>query len=184
MAFTGKKATRLILMAALLSAAAALPAEIRFEARYKKHPGTMTVDDQAIAFQGVKKDSWRWTYPDIDELKLGEHSVRVTAGRTYEFRGDVPAAVYAIWKDRLDQRFVVLRHRTQNLCAGHLARLGLGAPGNQNHETHRSLLAVDGGFYTHVERARPKSTRPHTFADRAAPWSDRSGVQGRFTNLR
>jgi hypothetical protein len=89
-----------------LSAAAALPAEIRFEARYKKHPGTMTVDEQAIAFQGVKKDSWRWSYPDIDELKLGEHSVRVTAGRTYEFRGDVPAAVYALWKDRLDQRFV------------------------------------------------------------------------------
>jgi len=88
-----------------LSAAAALPAEIRFEARYKKHPGTMTVDEQAIAFQGVK-DSWRWSYPDIDELKLGEHSVRVTAGRTYEFRGDVPAAVYALWKDRRDQRFV------------------------------------------------------------------------------
>ena len=105
MAFTGKKATRLILMA-VLSAAAALPAEIRFEARYKKHPGTMTVDEQAIAFQGVKKDSWRWSYPDIDELKLGEHSVRVTAGRTYEFRGDVPAAIYALWKDRLDQRFV------------------------------------------------------------------------------
>ena len=104
MAFPGKKATRLILMGAL-SAAAALPAEIRFEARYKKHPGTMTVDEQAIAFQGVK-DSWRWSYPDIDELKLGEHSVRVTAGRTYEFRGDVPAAVYALWKDRRDQRFV------------------------------------------------------------------------------
>lgn len=104
MAFTGKKATRLILMAVL--SAAALPAEIRFEVRYKKHPGTMTVDERAISFQGVKKDSWRWSYPDIDELKLGEHSVRVTAGRTYEFRGDVPAAVYALWKDRLDQRFV------------------------------------------------------------------------------
>jgi len=105
MAFTGKKATGLILMA-VLSAAAALPAEIHFEARYKTHHGTMTVDERAIAFQGVKKDSWRWSYPDIDELKLGEHSVRVTAGRTYEFRGDAPAAVYALWKDRLDQRFV------------------------------------------------------------------------------
>jgi hypothetical protein len=104
MAFTGKKATCLILLAVL--SAAALPAEIRFEARYKKRLGTMTVDERAISFQGVKKDSWRWNYPDIDELKLGEHSVRVTAGRTYEFRGDVPAAVYALWKDRLDQRFV------------------------------------------------------------------------------
>ena len=105
MAFTSKKATRLIVLAAL-SAAAALPAEIRFEARYKKRPGTVTVDDRAISFQGLKKDSWRWTYPDIDELKLGEHSVSVTAGRTYEFRGDIPSAVYDLWKDRLDQRFV------------------------------------------------------------------------------
>jgi hypothetical protein len=104
MAFTGKKATCLILLAVL--SAAALPAEIRFEARYKKRFGTMTVDERAISFRGVKKDSWRWYYPDIDELKLGEHFVRVTAGRTYEFRGDVPAAVYALWKDRLDQRFV------------------------------------------------------------------------------
>jgi hypothetical protein len=104
MAFTGKKATCLILLAVL--SAAALPAEIRFEARYKKRLGTMTVDERAISFQGVKKDSWRWNYPDIDELKLGEHSVRVTAGHTYEFRGDVPAALYALWKDRLDQRFV------------------------------------------------------------------------------
>ena len=104
MAFT-KKATCLILMA-VLSAAAALPAEIRFEARYKKHLGTMTIDEQAISFQGVKKDSRRWSYPDVDELKLGEHSISVTAGRTYRFHGDIPAAVYELWKDRLDQRFV------------------------------------------------------------------------------
>lgn len=95
-----------MILVALLSAAAALPAEIRFEARYKNRPGTITVDEHAISFQGVKKYSWRWTYPDIDELKLGEHSIRVTAGRTYEFRGDIPAAVYALWKDQLDQRFV------------------------------------------------------------------------------
>ena len=105
MAFTSKKATRLML-AAVLSAAVALPAEIRFEARYKKRPGTMSVDEQGISFQGAKKDSWRWSYPDIDELKLGEHSIRVTAGCTYEIRGDIPAALYTLWKDRLDQRFV------------------------------------------------------------------------------
>ena len=105
MAFASQKATRWILTA-VLSAASALPAEIRFEARYKKRPGSMTVDEHAISFQGVKRDSWRWSYPDIDELKLGEHSIRVTAGRTYEFRGDIPASVYALWKDRLDQRFV------------------------------------------------------------------------------
>jgi len=105
MAFASQKATRWILTA-VLSAASALPAEIRFEARYKKRPGSMTVDEHAISFQGVKRDSWRWSYPDIDELKLGEHSIRVTAGRTYEFRGDIPASVYALWKERLDQRFV------------------------------------------------------------------------------
>lgn len=105
MAFASKKATRLMLMAVLL-AATALPAEIRFEARYKKRPGTITVDDRSISFQGAKKDSWRWSYPDIDELKLGEHSILVTAGRTYEFRGDIPATLYDWWKDRLDQRFV------------------------------------------------------------------------------
>jgi len=107
MEFTIKEAARALSLAAvLLSAAAALPAEIRFEARYKNTPGTMTVSEQAIAFQGAKKYNWRWSYPDIDELKLGEHLIRVTAGRTYEFRGDIPREVYRLWKDRLDQRFV------------------------------------------------------------------------------
>ena len=105
MAFTSEKAARLILLS-VLSAGVALPAEIRFEVRYKNRHGTITVDEHAISFQGVKKDSWRWSYPDIDELKLGEHAIRVTAGHTYEFRADIPAAVYALWKDRLDQRFV------------------------------------------------------------------------------
>lgn len=105
MAFASEEATRLIVLA-VLSAAAALPAEIRFEAHYKKWPGALTIDEHTIAFEGAQEHSWRWTYPDIDELKLGEHSLRITAGRTYEFRGDVPAAVYQLWKDRLDQRFV------------------------------------------------------------------------------
>jgi len=139
MAFASQKATRLILTA-VLSAASALPAEIRFEARYKKRPGSMTVDEHAISFQGVKRDSWRWSYPDIDELKLGEHSIRVTAGRTYEFRGDIPASVYALWKDRLDQRFVAeladrsvqpewrigVKHRIQRASVDGMLEIGAG----------------------------------------------------------
>ncbi len=104
MALTSQKTTCLILFALL--PAAAFPAEIHFGARYKNRPGLITVDERGIAFQGMKKDSWRWSYPDIDELKLGADSIRITCGRTYEFRGEVPAAVYELWKDRLDQRFV------------------------------------------------------------------------------
>ena len=104
MAFASKKAARLILAAAL-SATAALPAEIRFDARYKGRPGAVTVDAQGIAWQDAKH-RWRWSYPDIQQLRLGAHSLRVTSGRTYEFIGEVPAGIYPHWKDRLDQRFV------------------------------------------------------------------------------
>jgi hypothetical protein len=108
MAFTSKEATRL--MTAVLLAAAALPAEVRFEVTHEHLRngcrGTMVVDDHGISFQGAKKHVWHWSYSDIQELKLGPHSILVTSGHTFEFQGDIPAAVYAQWKDRLDQRFV------------------------------------------------------------------------------
>jgi hypothetical protein len=99
-------------MATVLLPAAALAAEIGFEARhehvYKDCRGTMTVDERGVSYQGENTHSWRWSYQDIQELKLGPRAVRVLTyqDRTYNFRGDIPAAVYALWKNRLDQRFV------------------------------------------------------------------------------
>ena len=108
MAFASKKAARVIIGALL--AATAWSAPIHFEARHEhlrtECAGTMTIDERGISYEGAKNHNWRWNYPDIQELKLGAHSVRVTSGRTYDFRGEVPAAAYALWKDRLDQRFV------------------------------------------------------------------------------
>ena len=107
-------------MAAVLLPAAALAAEMRFEVRHehlhKGCHGTMTVDEHGISYQGAKKHVWRWNYQDIQELKLGPRSIhvltyqdpglRLGAGLAYDFRGDIPGTVYALWKNRLDQRFV------------------------------------------------------------------------------
>src|SRR3984957_8799754 len=64
---------------------------------------------------------------------------------------------------RADELFVVLRHVSQKLRAGHLARLGLRAPGDQNHETHCLSFDRCCGRYPHVEQPRTKSTPRRTF---------------------
>src|SRR5580692_3171114 len=72
---------------------------------------------------------------DDGPLAAVEADLRTPGGRVQALAGQHHA--------RLDELFVVLRHLPQDLRAGHLARLGLGATGNQNHETHWYLLVVD-----------------------------------------
>ena len=112
MAFTGEKAARVTMLAAVLLPAAALAAEIRFDVRHehlhKGCGGALTVDEQGISYRGAKKHAWRWSYQEIQELKLGPRSIHILTyqDHSYDFRGEIPAAVYALWKNRLDQRFV------------------------------------------------------------------------------
>src|ERR1039458_1176359 len=113
MAF-GKTATCLILAAPLDSAT-------QFAAR-DEHlrggcAGVMTVDENGVSFTGAKKHAWSWKYEDIQQLRLSPESIyiltykdsklRLGKDREYNFTGKIPAEeLYALLKDRMDQRFV------------------------------------------------------------------------------
>jgi len=114
MAF-GKTAGCLILWAAAMASAAQFP--VRHEHRQDHCKGVLTVDEQGVSFAGPKKHRWSWKYQDIRQLTLSPDRVVVVtykddklllgADRTYRFTGKVPAGeLYALLKNRLDQRFV------------------------------------------------------------------------------
>jgi len=114
MAF-GKTAGCLILAGAVMASAAQFP--VRHEHWHGHCNGVLTIDAQGVAFRGPKKDAWSWTYRDIRQLTLAPDMVSVETyedpklpfggERVYRFAGAVPAAeLYALLKDRLDQRFV------------------------------------------------------------------------------
>jgi hypothetical protein len=114
MAF-GKTAGCVILAGAALASAAQFP--MRHE-HWREHcSGVLTVDEKGVAFSGPKKHVWTWKYRDIRQLTLAPDMVSVltyedaklplVGRREYRFTGAVPAAeLYALLKDRLDQRFV------------------------------------------------------------------------------
>jgi hypothetical protein len=119
MAFTSEKTARIIAVLTL-AAGAAWAAEIKFPVRHehlrKGCAGTMTVDDKGIYFHGAKDHVWSWEFQDIQELKLAADRIhlvsywdnkwRLGADREFDFSGKIPRELYAIWKDRLDGRFV------------------------------------------------------------------------------
>ncbi len=113
MAF-GKAASCLILGAALASAA---QFTVRHEHLRKGCAGVMTVDENGVSFTGAKKHVWRWKYEDIQELRLAPGGIHILTykdsklrpgrDREYNFTGKVPAEeLYALLRDRMDQRFV------------------------------------------------------------------------------
>ena len=113
MARTQKAAILMLALMPLCGADLAFP--VRHEHLRKYCSGTLTVSNDGIAFAGPKH-SWRWKYEDIQQLKLApgriqvltyrDSLLRLGVDREYEFRGTLPAGLYALWKDRLDQRFV------------------------------------------------------------------------------
>ena len=119
MVFTSEKTTRLIAVA-VLAAGAALGADIKFQVRHdhlrKGCTGTMTVNDKGLSFHGPKNHVWSWTFEDIQQLKLAPNRIhlqsywddkwRLGTDREFDFSGKVPGELYAIWKNRLDSRFV------------------------------------------------------------------------------
>ena len=111
----GKTAASLILAGAAVLSAAQFP--VRHEHIKWFCDGTLTVDENGVSFQGPKKHAWRWKFEDIQEFKLGPEGVtvltykdnrwRLGADRVYRFTGKVPAEeIYALLRDRLDQRFI------------------------------------------------------------------------------
>jgi hypothetical protein len=119
MAFTSEK-TIGIVFGVLLAASAARGEGIKFQVRHehlrKGCSGTMTVDEKGIYFHGPKDHVWSWEFQDIQELKLAADRIhlqsywdekwKLGADREFEFTGKIPPGLYAIWKDRLDGRFV------------------------------------------------------------------------------
>jgi len=113
MAF-GKTASCLILAATLASAT---QFKVRHEHLRKGCAGTMTVDETGVSFTGAKKHAWSWKYEDIQELALAPDGIRILTykdsrlrlgkDREYNFTGKIPAEdLYALLRDRMDQRFV------------------------------------------------------------------------------
>ena len=119
MAWAGKKAGGVILLI-LAAAGVAGAQEIKFQVRHehlrKGCTGTMTVDNRGISFHGPKEHGWHWEYRDIQELKLAPDRIHLLsywdnrkllgADREFTFIGKIPNQLYALWKDRLDRRFV------------------------------------------------------------------------------
>ena len=90
---------------------------MRHEHVRKGCAGTLTVDERGVRFTGAKKHAWSWDYQDIQRLTLSpggihiltykDSRLRAGADREYDFTGKVPAeALYALLRDRMDQRFV------------------------------------------------------------------------------
>ncbi len=92
----------------------------------KSGPGTLVIDDKGVAFEEKRgKHAWRWSYSDIQQLKLSPGKLEVLtyrddkwklgADRSYEFKvaGDSLREAYQFLKDRLDQRFVAALADTQ-----------------------------------------------------------------------
>lgn len=119
MALRIEKALGVIVLAAALSQAA----EFRYEALHdhlrKSGPGTLIIDDKGVAFEEqTGKHVWRWSYDDIQQLRLSagkldvltyrDNKWKLGADRAYEFRvaGGRLQEVLPFLKTRLDQRFV------------------------------------------------------------------------------
>jgi hypothetical protein len=111
----GKKTGCLILAGALYAAAAQFP--VRHPHLHGGCGGTLTVDENGVAFAGPKGHAWKWRLEDIQELKLAPDSVTVLTyqdnkwrpgtDREYRFIGTVPAReLYALLRPRMDQRLV------------------------------------------------------------------------------
>lgn len=125
MAF-GKTASCIILAGAAMASAAQFP--VRHEHWQDHCNGILTVDDKGVSFAGPKKHAWSWKYRDIQQLTLSPDRVSVLtykdnklllgADRSYRFTGKVPAAeLYALLKDRLDQRLVAAMEQDATLPA-------------------------------------------------------------------
>jgi len=128
MAF-GKTAGCLILEGAVWAQAAQFT--VRHEHLRKGCAGTLTVDENGVRFTGAKKHAWSWKYEDIQQLRLSPESIyiltykdsklRLGKDREYNFTGKIPAEeLYALLKNRMDQRFVAAVGQPERPATGAL----------------------------------------------------------------
>ena len=117
---------------AIVAFAAGLPhaAEFRYDALHdhlrKSGPGTLVIDEKGVAFEEKQgQHMWRWSYSDIQQLRLSlgklevltyrDNKWKLGVDRSYEFKvaGDRLKEAYQFLKERLDQRFVAALADTQ-----------------------------------------------------------------------
>lgn len=111
----GKTAGCLILAGVAWASAAQFT--VRHEHWRRGCEGVMTVDENGVSFSGPQYHAWTWRFQEIRELQLAPRSIhiltykdsrlRLGAGERYEFTGEIPVeGLYALLRDRMDQRFV------------------------------------------------------------------------------
>src|SRR5215467_10793547 len=82
-------------------AASAAQFTVRHKHLYGGCNGILTVDRAGVAFAGPQGHTWKWAYPDIQQLKLEprdvhiltykDSKIRLGADRTYDFTGEIPS---------------------------------------------------------------------------------------------
>jgi len=110
----GKKTGGLILACALATAAAQFP--VRHRHWRGGCEGTLDVSADGVRFAGPGGHAWQWRLDQIRQLELAPDRIVVAtyengrlpaSERSYEFDGAVPVGeLYALFKDRMDQRLV------------------------------------------------------------------------------
>jgi hypothetical protein len=110
----GKKTGGLILAWAMAATAAQFP--MRHRHLHGGCQGTLDVSETGVRFTGPKGHAWQWKLDQIRQLELAPDRIAVVSyengklpgtERSYEFIGAAPAAeLYALLKDRMDQRLV------------------------------------------------------------------------------
>jgi len=110
----GKRAGSLILVWAAAAAAAQFP--MRHRHLRGGCDGTLDVSERGVSFTGREGHAWQWKLDQIRQLELAPDRIVVMTyengrlpgtERRYAFNGTVPAAeLYALLKDRLNQRMV------------------------------------------------------------------------------
>jgi len=110
----GKNTSGLILACAMAAAAAQFP--MRHRHLRGGCEGTLEVSETGVRFAGPKGHAWQWKLDQIRQLELAPDRIVVVSyengklpgtERRYEFSGAVPSAeLYALLKDRMDQRLV------------------------------------------------------------------------------
>jgi len=138
----GKTAGCLILAGAAWAGAADAQFPVRHRSFQHGCNGVLSVSAAGVSFSGPKWHTWTWKIQDIQELQLsprsihiltyGDRKLRLGAEERFEFTGTIPVGeVYAILKDRMDQRLVAEVGQAGNppavvlsLAVKHLGRLG------------------------------------------------------------
>jgi len=181
MAFRSQKTAYCLIAIALLAGQPASGAESReFRVRHdhwrKGCVGTLRIDETGVSFEETKqkkdRHAWKWEWKDVQQLELLPETLRLLTyrdsvwklgtDRGYEFHALEDrrfGEVYALLKDRLDQRFVAAVADSEVKPLWELPVKLLGTIRG----SHGVLIASDDRIVYHTDRKG--ESRTWRFAD-------------------